>query len=226
MARQLRFDLEPCMFLGDNLEVMRTYITDESVDLIYLDPPFNSNRTYNIFKRVNGNPAAAQIKAFDDTWRWSLESEMVFRRTVEEGGQVSRVLQGFRQILGPSDMLAYLTMMAPRLSELHRVLKSTGTTYLHCDPTASHYLKLLMDSVFGPEHHQAEIIWKRTTAHSDGAQGRRRIGRIHDVIHVYTKGDTWTWNPQYTEHDPSYVAAGSEPSRLPRDGSSNRTIAA
>jgi DNA modification methylase len=191
--------------LGDNLAVLSGYISDEAVDLIYLDPPFNSNRTYNIFKRVDGSPAAAQIKAFDDTWHWSLESERTFRRTVEKGGDVSRVLRAFREVLDTSDMLAYLTMMAPRLVELHRVLKSTGSIYLHCDPTASHYLKLLMDAVFGAENFGSEVIWKRTTAHSDGAQGRKLHGHIHDVLLFYRKSDKWTWNTISTPYDQSYI---------------------
>jgi len=182
MARQLRFDLEPCLFLGDNLAVLPAYIADESVDLVYLDPPFNSKQTYNIFKRVDGSPAAAQIKAFDDTWRWTLESEILFRQIIEHGGQTSKVLQAFRDMLGPSDMLAYLTMMAPRLVELRRVLKPSGSIFLHCDPKASHYLKLLLDAVFGPTSFRNEIIW-----HYSGWNKRlpQHFERRHDVILFY-----------------------------------------
>jgi len=183
MVPQLRFDLEPTLFLGDNLAVLPAYIADESVDLIYLDPPFNSKQTYNIFKRVDGSPAAAQIKAFDDTWHWTIQSERVFRQVIEAGGQTSRVLRGFRDILGPSDMLAYLTMMAPRLVELRRVLKLNGSLFLHCDPKASHYLKLLLDAVFGPASFRNEIVW-----HYSGWNKRlpQHFERRHDVIFFYS----------------------------------------
>jgi len=116
-------------------------------------------------------------------------------------------LMAFRTFLGPSNMLAYLSMMAPRLVELRDALKPTGSLYLHCDPTASHYLKIVLDAVFGIDRFRSEIIWKRTTAHNDGAQGRKQLGRVHDVILVYSKSDSWTWNPQYTGHDPDYVAS-------------------
>lgn len=139
------------LFYGDNLEVLRTYISDESVDLVYLDPPFNSNATYNVlFSEQDGSRSTAQVKAFGDTWRWDRQSVEAYEDIVENGGDVSRTMQAFRTILGPSNMLAYLAMMAPRLAELHRSLKPAGSLYLHCDPTASHYLKLLLDSVFGP----------------------------------------------------------------------------
>src|SRR5205823_201670 len=117
----------------------------------------------------------------------------------------SEALQAFRLFLGTNDMLSYLTMMAPRLIELHRVLRRTGSLCLHCDPTASHYLKLLLDAVFGPEHFQAEIIWKRTSAHSDAKQGRKNVGHIHDVILFYAKGEEWTWNPIHTPYDDAYI---------------------
>ena len=114
-------------------------------------------------------------------------------------------MQAFRKLLGTNDMLAYMSMMAPRLVELRRVLKLTGSLYLHCDPTASHFLKLLMDAIFGPANFRTEIIWKRTSAHSDTRQGRRQHGRIHDVLLFYTKNDDWNWNPVYTEYDREYV---------------------
>jgi DNA modification methylase len=182
------------LYYGDNLDVLRRYVKDESVDLIYLDPPFNSNADYNVlFAEQDGSRAAAQIKAFGDSWRWDQAAAMAYHETVEAGGRVSQVMQAFRSFLGGTDMLAYLAMMALRLIELRRALKSTGSIYLHCDPTAGHYLKLLLDSVFGPEHFRNEIIWKRTGTHNSA----RRFGPVHDVIFFFTKSDVYTWNPAY-----------------------------
>jgi DNA modification methylase len=196
------------LYYGDNLEVLRLHVKDESVDLVYLDPPFKSNQDYNVlFAEKDGTAAAAQFRAFEDTWEWNQDSAGMYEQLVEGGGRVSDVMQAFRRFLGTNDMLAYLTMMAPRLVELRRVLKSTGSIYLHCDPTASHYLKLLMDAVFGPQCFRSEIIWKRSTAHSDTKQGREQHGHIHDVLLFYTKTEEWTWNPVYTPYDPAYVAS-------------------
>lgn len=196
------------LYYGDNLPVMRMYLKDESIDLVYLDPPFNSNATYNVlFAEQDGTRAAAQIKAFEDTWRWDQAAASAFEETVEAGGKVSETMQAFRLILGDSNMLAYLAMMAPRLVELRRVLKEKGSLYLHCDPTASHYLKLLLDAVFGTRNFRSEIVWKRSSAHSDTKQGRAIHGHIHDVIYFYTKSDEWTWNPQYTPYDEEYIEA-------------------
>jgi DNA modification methylase len=193
------------LYYGDNLDVLRRHIKEETVDLVYLDPPFNSNQDYNVlFAEKDGTRAASQFKAFEDTWEWNMESVRVFEELVESGGRVSDVMQAFKRFLGTNDMLAYLTMMAPRLVELQRVLKATGSLYLHCDPTASHYLKLLLDAVFGPQRFRSEIIWKRSTAHSDTKQGRMMHGHIHDSLLFYTKSDAWTWNPQYTPYDASY----------------------
>ncbi|MGD0909702.1 MAG: DNA methyltransferase, partial [Candidatus Acidiferrales bacterium] len=194
------------LFYGDNLDVLRRYIKDETVDLVYLDPPFKSNQDYNVlFAEKDGTGAASQFKAFEDTWEWNQLAAGVYEELVESGGRVSDVMQAFRRFLGTNDMLAYLTMMAPRLVELRRVLKAKGSIYLHCDPTASHYLKLLMDAVFGPSCFRSEIVWKRSSAHSDTKQGRRQHGRIHDVLLFYTKTDVWIWNPQYTPYDEEYV---------------------
>ena len=133
------------LYYGDNLDVLRLHVADESVDLVYLDPPFNSNANYNVlFAERDGTQAAAQIKAFEDTWRWDEGAARAYADVVEAGGRVSQAMQAFRTFLGESDMLAYLAMMAPRLVELRRVLKSTGSLWLHCDPTASHYLKMLL----------------------------------------------------------------------------------
>lgn len=195
-----------CLFYGDNLDVLRRHVKDESVDLVYLDPPFNSNQDYNVlFREQKGHKASAQIRAFEDTWQWDETAAATFHDVVERGGRTSEVLQAFRLFLGTNDMLAYLTMMAPRLAELHRVLKPTGSLYLHCDPTASHYLKLLLDAVFGPRHFRSEIVWKRSSAHSDAKQGRKMHGHIHDVLLFYTKSDEWTWNALYTPYDEAYV---------------------
>jgi adenine specific DNA methylase Mod len=177
------------LYYGDNLQILRNphYFPDESVDLIYLDPPFKSNQDYNVlFAEQDGSRSAAQIQAFADTWRWDQASVEAWQETVETGPEpVSKAMQAFRQFLGDTDMLAYLSMMAPRLVELQRVLKPTGGIYLHCDPTASHYLKLLMDAVFGPTNFRNEIIWKRTTAHSNAKQGSKHYGRTHDTLLFY-----------------------------------------
>src|SRR6266508_2789997 len=190
------------LYYGDNLDVLRRYVKDETVDLVYLDPPFNSIQDYNVlFGERNGHRAAAQIRAFEDTWTWDETASRAYEEIVEAGGRVSETMQAFRRLLGESDMLAYLSMMAPRLIELRRVLKPTGSIYLHCDPTASHYLKLLMDAVFGPTSFKNEIVWKRTSAHNDP----EKWGRIHDVLLFYTKSDEHTWNQLFLKYDPLYL---------------------
>ncbi len=195
------------LYFGDNLDILRQHVADQSVDLIYLDPPFNSNATYNVlFREKSGEQSAAQITAFDDTWHWGLESESAYHDVVMDGPKaLADLLQAMRSFLGQNDMMAYLTMMAQRMIELHRVLKPTGSIYLHCDPTSSHYLKILFDAVFSPTNFRTEIVWKRTSAHSDTRQGRRQHGRIHDVLLYYTKSSEWIWNPVYTEYDEEYV---------------------
>ncbi len=197
------------LYFGDNLDILREHVPDESVDLIYLDPPFNSNATYNVlFREASGESSAAQIQAFDDTWHWNVESAEAYEDVVTDGPKrLGDLLQAMRTFLGQNDMMAYLTMMAQRMVELHRVLKPTGSIYLHCDPTASHYLKLLMDAVFGATRFRSEITWKRTSAHSDTKQGRRQHGRIHDILLYYTKSDEWQWNPIYVAYDASYTEA-------------------
>jgi len=189
------------LYYGDNLDVLRRYIADESVDLVYLDPPFNSNATYNVLFAEHGEKAASQIKAFEDTWTWDDEAARTYFETVQAGGEVANALKAFYTLLSTSNMMAYLAMMAPRLVELRRVLKPTGSIWLHCDPTASHYLKLLMDAVFGPENFRNEIVWKRTTAHSDS----KRAGRIHDILLFYSKGREYQWNRVYQPYDDAYV---------------------
>lgn len=180
------------LFYGDNLDVLRRHIKDESVDLVYLDPPFNSNANYNVlFAEKDGTQAAGQIQAFEDTWEWDDSAARQFAETVEQGGRVADVLLAFERFVPASDMLAYLAMMAPRLVELRRVLKDTGSLYLHCDPTASHYLKLLLDAVFGPGSFQNEIIWRRTNARSTTG----RWPRVHDVLLYYTRSDDHQFKP-------------------------------
>jgi len=198
--------MESVLYYGDNLEIMRRHLPDETIDLVYADPPFKSNQNYNVlFQEMDGSRAASQILAFEDTWTWDSEDEAVFFDLVTAGGRLADALQAFRQLIGPCDMLAYLVMMAPRLVECRRVLKPTGSMYLHCDPAASHYLKLLMDAVFGPGNFRTEIVWKRSSAHSDAKQGRAQHGRIHDVILFYTKTDEWFWNQVFTPYDQEYV---------------------
>ena len=188
------------LYYGDNLDILRDYVRDESVDLVYLDPPFNSNQTYNVlFQEKDGSQSASQIKAFEDTWHWDETAARSYEETVEAGGQVAEALIAFRQILGTNDMLAYLSMMAPRLLELWRVLKLTGSLYLHCDPTASHYLKLLLDSIFGKLNFRNEITWQRHESHNDAT----KYGNIADVILYYSRGSSPAWNPLYEAYGES-----------------------
>ena len=197
------------LYYGDNLDVLRKNVAPESVDLVYLDPPFNSSRSYNVlFRSPAGVESAAQIQAFDDTWRWSQQTDSTLDRLIGGGeapAHVADALTAMRHLLGTSDMMAYLVMMTPRLVELHGVLKPTGTLSLHCDPTASHYLKILLDAVFGPQRFLNEVCWKRSSAHSDTKQGMRRYGRIRDLLLVYTKSDAYTWNPQFTPYTADYL---------------------
>ena len=192
------------LHFGDNLPILREHIPDESVDLVYLDPPFNSNATYNVLFRENdSSESAAQIQAFDDTWHWNIDSERAYREVVQDGPRkLADLLQAMRSFLGQNDMMAYLTMMAPRMVELHRVLKSTGSIYLHCDPTASHYLKLLMDAVFGHGNFRSEITWKRTTSHNDA---RRNYSSVSDYLLFYTKGNDFLFQAQYAPYSEGHL---------------------
>ena len=190
------------LYYGDNLNVLRTCIKDDSVHLIYLDPPFNSQQVYNVFyTEKNGSSAQSQARAFEDTWRWDERAERTYREVVEEGGRISEAIQAFRRMLGECNLTAYLTMMAPRLAQLRRVLAPAGSIWLHCDPTASHYLKVLMDAIFGPKSFRNDVIWKRTSAHSDSAT----CGNSHDNLLLYTKSDQFTWNKHYQAYDERYV---------------------
>lgn len=190
------------LYYGDNLDILRRYVPDETVDLVYLDPPFNSKATYNmLFEEHDGSKSAAQFQAFEDTWHWDHSAAAAYREVAERGEKISQALIAMRQMLGDTDMLAYLSMMAIRLIELRRVLKPTGSIYLHCDPTASHYLKIIMDSIFGVEYFKNEIIWQRTSSHNDS----KKWGAVHDVILYYSKSTVPTWNQVFTEHDPKYI---------------------
>ncbi len=196
------------LYYGDNLDVLRRYVHDESVDLIYLDPPFNSASTYNmLFRAPDGISSPAQRKAFEDTWHWTTEAETTFDDVMQSGRtRIAEILRALRDCLGESDLTAYRVMLTIRLIELRRVLKPAGSIYLHCDPTASHYIKIILDGVFGITSFKNEIIWRRSHAHSDGRQGSRHFGRISDTILFYTKGNTSIFNVQYVPYDPSYVA--------------------
>jgi len=193
------------LYYGDNLEILRRYVKDESVDLVYLDPPFNSNATYNVlFAQKDGSQSSAQIQAFEDTWQWDENAVRTFEWEVERGGPIADALRAFRLILGDSNMMAYLTMMAPRLEELKRVLKPTGSLYLHCDPTAGHYLKVLLDMVFGVENFRNEITWQRQSAHSDA---KKQFSNVTDTILFYSKTSRGmsSFTPVFVDHNPNYI---------------------
>lgn len=191
------------LYFGDNLKILRDNIRDETVDLIYLDPPFNSKANYNVlFKSPKGHESHAQITAFEDTWHWGEQAESEFDELIRQPNtDVAKMMVALRDFLGTNDMMAYLTMMANRLLELHRVLKPTGSLYLHCDPTASHYLKVVLDGVFGKENCQNEIVWKRTTTHSDS----KTWSRVADSIFFYTKTQNFIWNTPRAEHSEEYL---------------------
>lgn len=196
------------LYYGDNLPILRDQIDTASVDLIYLDPPFNSNRSYNVlFRDEAGRATDAQLTAFEDTWHWNEKTQELYNELVTRGdARVGAMIGALREAIGANQMMAYLVMMAGRLVELHRVLKPTGSLYLHCDPVASHYLKIILDTIFGPQNFRNEIIWKRTSAHSDTKQGNvLHMGRIHDIILYYTKSDRAVKNEVYQPYDQTYV---------------------
>ncbi|OQY96230.1 MAG: site-specific DNA-methyltransferase, partial [Chloroflexi bacterium UTCFX4] len=194
------------LFYGDNLDILREYIDADSVDLIYLDPPFNSNRNYNVlFKDESGHEADAQITAFKDTWHWNHKTEATYNELVMQGdARVSAMVNALRQSIGTNQMMAYLTMMAARLVELHRVLKPTGSLYLHCDPSASHYLKIILDSIFDAENFRNEITWKRRVGMSSAVHESNRFGIITDILLFYAKSAEAPFHPQYNIDDPEY----------------------
>lgn len=193
------------LYFGDNLEVLRRYIKDESVDLVYLDPPFNSNRNYSVIFNRHGEvdlDNTAQIEAFEDTWHWTSVTEGQYNEFVSEApGGIVDALSAFRILLGENDAMAYLVNMAPRLLELHRVLKTTGSLYLHCDPTMSHYLKVMLDAIFGAKYFRSEVVWKRTKSHNSA----KRWGPVHDVLLFYSKSSTYTWNRTLQGYSEEYV---------------------
>jgi site-specific DNA-methyltransferase (adenine-specific) len=184
------------LYYGDCLDILREYIEGESVDLVYLDPPFNSNATYNVlFRAPSGEASQSQIEAFEDTWHWNKAAEDAFDQVIKSGNtDAAEMLRAMRSFLKENDMMAYLAMMAVRLLELHRVLKPTGSLYLHCDPTASHYLKILLDAVFGVRFFHNEIIWKRTSSHGNVSAN---YGDVTDTIFYYSKGAEPIWHRPY-----------------------------
>ena len=193
------------LYYGDNLAVLRDSIVDESVDLIYLDPPFNSKATYShLFKDESGQVSGAQIEAFEDTWHWD---DMVSGRALTDvrGSPyqaAADMLDAMVGFLGKNQMTAYLAMMGVRLIELHRVLKPTGSLYLHCDPTASHYLKILLDAVFGARNYKNEIVWRRTNAHNVRT---KMFPRVHDTILFYTKSEDHVWHKTFQDYSPEQL---------------------
>src|SRR5260370_28325587 len=191
---------ENTLFYGDNLDILRQHIADNSVDLIYLDPLFNSSRNYNVlFREESGKESEAQIEVFEDTWHWNQAAEQTYYDLITQApDQISKMITSLREFIGTNEMMAYLVMMAIRLVELHRVLKPTGNLFLHCDPTASHYLKVLLDTTFDPPNFCNEIIWRRTPSKSLPS---RRLSRNHDVILCYQKSESSKWN-----NDAAFIA--------------------
>lgn len=196
------------LFFGDNLEIMREKISDETFDLIYLDPPFNSNRNYNVLFKEGLIDSPAQIQAFEDSWHWTREAESTFEELIgvkkskaRINQNISNLILAFEKMVGRNDVLAYLVMMTVRLIELQRVLKKTGSIYLHCDPTASHYLKIVMDTIFGKQNFRNEIVWKRKTSSASD----KSIAKSHDIVFYYTKSDKFIFNQQYTAYSEDYI---------------------
>ena len=188
------------LYYGDNLEVLRKHFPNECVDLVYLDPPFNSKADYNVlFKERSGKKSVAQAQAFSDFWTWDSSAENTYQE-IQKDPNLGNLIVFLHGHLGKNDMMAYLVMMTVRLRELHRVLKNTGSLYLHCDSTASHYLKIVMDGVFGVRCFRNEVVWRRSFAHGDAKQGAKHFGRCTDSLLFYVKTDSATWNPQYTPY--------------------------
>jgi DNA modification methylase len=194
------------LYFGDNLKWLsdRNEFPNESVDLVYLDPPFNSNADYNVlFREASGQVSQAQFHAFTDTWSWA-DAVETYHQFIDTCRNVAVVemMEAFHSFLKNSPMMAYLAMMAPRLVELHRILKETGSLYLHCDPTASHHLKLMLDAIFDSTNFRNEIVWKRTSAHS----AAQRWNDVHDTLLFYAKSNNHTWNEILLEHSDEYAA--------------------
>ena len=198
--------LEPnTLYYGDCLEWLPRFPSG-SVDLVYLDPPFNSNTDYNLLFGNGGDPLrgprGAQVRAFDDTWRWDeAAASRVDRLARAAAHPAHQAVVGLRVLVGEGGMLAYLSYMAERLAEMPRILKPSGSIYLHCDPTAAHGLRFVMDTIFGPGNFRNEIVWKRTSGHSDA----NRFGRAHDIVLFYGRGRRLTWNQPHQPYEPDYV---------------------
>lgn len=207
------------LFQGDNLNVLHRHIDDDSIDLIYLDPPFKSDRNYDhVTPARNGSNPRKKKRAFTDTWNWDDRAEDDFVKLVKQSDNVSDTLTAVRRLVGVSDLLAYLTMMAPRLAELHRVLKPTGTIYLHCDPSASHYLKILMDAVFGIENMRNEIVW----CYRGGGVPRKDFARKHDIILRYSKTQNYFFDVDAVRVPYSDDVINSLPSRYDKSYRDNK----
>ena len=192
------------LYFGDNLDVLREHIRDESVDLVYLDPPFNSARDYNVlFASPKGEQSEAQIVAFKDSWHWGEQAEREFSEIVRgKNTDAAEMIQSMRRFLGENDMMAYLVMMANRLLDLHRVLKPTGSLYLHCDPTSSHYLKIVLDAVFEKENYRNEISWLRSQPKSHTTTN---FPNCRDIILRYSKSNHIRFKKVYGAYDPEYL---------------------
>jgi site-specific DNA-methyltransferase (adenine-specific) len=194
------------LYCGENLEILQNYISKESIDLVYLDPPFNSKQDFNlIFRESDGKRSSSQELVFEDTWRWNEKAEETCRALIESAGPMAEVIHAFKTFLGTSDMMAYLAMMAPRLQELWRVLKYTGSLFLHCDPTSAHYLKMLLDSIFGPQQFRNEIVWKRKAGRGETNKEAIRFGVTTDVLLFYAKSAESNFYRQYRPSNPNYI---------------------
>ena len=197
------------LYYGDNLDVLQNSIQDESIDLCYIDPPFNSNRDYNRIYNNTGKEDSAQATAFTDTWEWDKEAIKGFRRFSLVRGdkkipeKTKLLINSLHKILDKGSMLAYIVSISQRIVEIHRVLKPTGSFYLHCDPKASHYLKIIIDSIFCTQggEFKNEIVWRRHYSHNDG----KKFGCIHDIILYYAKSDEYTYNRQYFPYTEEYI---------------------
>jgi len=192
------------LFYGDNLPILREHISDESIDLVYMDPPFNSNRSYNVlFKDESGIESEAQISAFDDSWHWDKSASLTYHEVIQNApSNVANMIGSLHGFIGENQMMAYLVMMTVRLIELHRVLKPTGSLYLHCDSTASHYLRIILDIIFSPKNFKSEIVWKRSGAHNLSNDW----DAVHDVILYYSRSEKLTWNQVYEPYNKEYLA--------------------
>ncbi|NCS07885.1 MAG: site-specific DNA-methyltransferase [Microcystis aeruginosa G13-07] len=195
------------LYYGDNLEVLRKYIKDESIDLCYIDPPFNSKRNYNQIYLNLGKEDQAQAQAFVDTWTWDNHANEALEEIQSNyqgkfTSQTIDLIDGLTKVLGKGSLLAYLVSMTLRIVEIHRVLKSTGSFYLHCDPTASHYLKIVLDTIFCSQggDYIAEITWERTSAHSDS----KTFANTTDVIFLYSKR-ILMFNQQFKPYSEEYL---------------------